>query len=300
MVATGLEDRGNARLARTFIEACTRLSEHSDDILPQEAGPDGDCSVFHVFSLVFPDVVGAGGSGRKNKRMRLHFNKIGYTLFKKEQSRRVPAASAGAKPGNPGYGFRRACWRDTINNAEDSKHCETVLRAIGCDETRIQRAKVVVQEFRNVWDRLRRSERRPGPGRPRKVHVSTQPEAQVTQCALGNSGLRVNDIIEAPVSRPDMSPSLCALAGANLLRSQRCTFTANEYAAAMGLRDLGMAAQPRLPMEVPVSNQLLNLATGSLLNGATLGQLAAHGQNTALLRLQQQQQQQQLLAVAAR
>lgn len=36
--------------------------------------------------------------------MRLQFNKIGYEIYDKEQSRRVPAVRA--KPGNPGYGFR--------------------------------------------------------------------------------------------------------------------------------------------------------------------------------------------------
>jgi hypothetical protein len=34
----------------------------------------------------------------------LQFNKIGYEIYDKEQSRRVPAVRA--KPGNPGYGFR--------------------------------------------------------------------------------------------------------------------------------------------------------------------------------------------------
>jgi len=58
--------------------------------------------------------------------MRLHFNKIGYQIYGKEQSRRVP--SHRAKPGNPGYGFRLARWRDTLDNAEDSSHCEGLLR----------------------------------------------------------------------------------------------------------------------------------------------------------------------------
>jgi hypothetical protein len=60
----------------------------------------------------------------KIKRMRLHFNQIGYQIYGKEQSRRVPAVRA--KPGNPGYGFRRAKWRDTIQNPEDARHCEQV------------------------------------------------------------------------------------------------------------------------------------------------------------------------------
>jgi hypothetical protein len=61
-----------------------------------------------------------------NKRMRLHFNKIGYQIYGKEQSRRVP--SARAKPGNPGYGFRQARWRDTLNDESDRLHCEALLR----------------------------------------------------------------------------------------------------------------------------------------------------------------------------
>ena len=44
-----------------------------------------------------PDVISFAA---KNKRMRLHFNKVGYQIYGKEQSRRVPAVRA--KPGNPG------------------------------------------------------------------------------------------------------------------------------------------------------------------------------------------------------
>ena len=257
MVLTGFDDRRNAQLARVFIEACTRRSEHSEDILPQEAGPDGDCSPFHVFSLVFPEIVGKHGSGRRNKRMRLHFNKIGYTIFQKEQSRRVPAASTSAKPGNPGYGFRRACWRDTIHNAEDSLHCDTTLRAIGCDEEQIQRAKVVVQEFRNLWERLRKSERRPGPGRPRKVHIVTHQETEAMPPALGNTGFRVCDIIESPLqplhtpvssistqAATSPSSSLCAKPGANFVFGQPSAWTVNEYHAAMVLQDLATSGPP--------------------------------------------------------
>jgi hypothetical protein len=49
----------------------------------------------HSVFFLFP---GKGGL------MRLQFNKIGYEIYDKEQSRRVPAVRA--KPGNPGYGFR--------------------------------------------------------------------------------------------------------------------------------------------------------------------------------------------------
>jgi hypothetical protein len=99
--------------------------------------------------------------------MRLHFNKIGYKIYGKEQSRRVP--SHRAKPGNPGYGFRLARWRDTMTDEEDRAHCETMLRSISCDEEHIQRIKSVVQEYRNRWEKVRRPSRPAGPGRPRRI-----------------------------------------------------------------------------------------------------------------------------------
>lgn len=63
MVATGFEDRHNARIARIFFEAVTKASEDSEDILPQEGGAGQDLSVFHVFSVLFPEMVGAAGAG---------------------------------------------------------------------------------------------------------------------------------------------------------------------------------------------------------------------------------------------
>ena len=76
--------------------------------------------------------------------MRLHFNKIGYKIYGKEQSRRVP--SHRAKPGNPGYGFRLARWRDTLRDEEDRVHCENTLRSLTFGEEFIERVKAVVQE----------------------------------------------------------------------------------------------------------------------------------------------------------
>ncbi|MGB1594061.1 MAG: hypothetical protein ACPIOQ_15010 [Promethearchaeia archaeon] len=60
-MATGFEDRANALIAHVFFQACTCSSTDGEDILPQEGGADGadDYSVFHVFSLLFPDIVGA-------------------------------------------------------------------------------------------------------------------------------------------------------------------------------------------------------------------------------------------------
>lgn len=144
------------------------MSTDSEDILPQEGGPEGDHSVFHVFSLLFPEVVGGNlAAAPPNKRMRLHFNKIGYKIYGKEQSRRVP--SHRAKPGNPGYGFRLARWRDTLRDEDDRVHCETLLRSIACSEDLIQRVKTVVQEYHDRWERVRRPSRPAGPGRPRRL-----------------------------------------------------------------------------------------------------------------------------------
>jgi len=63
MVATGLEDRNNARIARVFFEAATKASQDSEDILPQEGGSGEDLSVFNVFSILFPEMVGIAGAG---------------------------------------------------------------------------------------------------------------------------------------------------------------------------------------------------------------------------------------------
>jgi hypothetical protein len=62
-VVSGLEDRLNTLVARVFWEATTRHSCNTEDILPQEGGQNGDHSVFHVFALVFPEIVGAKGAG---------------------------------------------------------------------------------------------------------------------------------------------------------------------------------------------------------------------------------------------
>ena len=34
-----------------------------------------------------------------------------------------------AKPGNPGYGFRRARWRNTTDGGEDQRECEQASAA---------------------------------------------------------------------------------------------------------------------------------------------------------------------------
>ena len=136
--------------------------------------------------------------------MRLHFNKIGYKMYGKEQSRRVP--SHNAKPGNPGYGFRRARWRDTLNNEQDSMHCENMLRSISCDDEQIKRVKKAVQEYRERWETVRRPSRPAGPGRPRRAfdsgpRLSDGEEGDMPPTdsdALGKK--RPADALAAPVS----------------------------------------------------------------------------------------------------
>jgi len=153
-------------VARAFFEAATKLSEDNEDILPQEDAPDLKLSVFYLFSELFPEFVcdkERDGPG-KGGLMRLQFNKIGYEIYDKEQSRRVPAVRA--KPGNPGYGFRRARWRNSMEG-EDRKVCENVLKGLGVTSERIERVKSRVNDMRLQWEAVRRPSRPAGPGRPR-------------------------------------------------------------------------------------------------------------------------------------
>jgi len=161
-----------ARLAWAFFTATTKSSTDNEDILPQEDSEDMQLSVFSIFAGLFPEAVGEQGEGelerkgKGNKRMRLHFNKIGYNIYSKEQSRRVPAVRA--KPGNPGYGFRHARWRDTTVLESDGAHCALVLRESGCTELRIAAVLEKIQGTCVVWDSIRRPSRPAGPGRPRR------------------------------------------------------------------------------------------------------------------------------------
>mmetsp|Transcript_52722 Transcript_52722/g.163602 ORF Transcript_52722/g.163602 Transcript_52722/m.163602 type:complete len:364 (-) Transcript_52722:224-1315(-) len=155
-----------ARLAWYFFKATTRLSSDNEDILPQEDSEDIKLSVFTTFADLFPEVVGDNGAGAKNKRMRLHFNKVGYQIYGKEQSRRVPAVRA--KPGNPGYGFRRARWRDTELDRDDRANCQKILKEAGCNTDKINQVCLKVQEVCRLWDSVRRPSRPAGPGRPRR------------------------------------------------------------------------------------------------------------------------------------
>ena len=122
----GFEEQRNANLAVIFFKATTVRSTDSEAILPQHFSSFSDVSVFGAFSKAFPEIVGPFGAGAENRRMRLQFNKIGYQIYEKQQSRRVPSQQC--KPGQPGYGFRGARWRDPLRNEEDRQHCETLLR----------------------------------------------------------------------------------------------------------------------------------------------------------------------------
>jgi hypothetical protein len=208
--SNGFEDE-LARLACAFFKASTKSSTDNEDILPQEDSDEMKLSVFNIFAGLFPETVGEHGPGVKNKRLRLHFNKIGYQIYSKEQSRRVPAVRA--KPGNPGYGFRRARWRDTVSQEEDRQHCEKVLRAAGCSEERISAVLQKVQDTCNMWDSIRRPSRPAGPGRPRRpedgsVSMPSTPALTPKSPKLNSSTVKHKPLKAAykPTSvRPDKS-----------------------------------------------------------------------------------------------
>ena len=189
-----------ARLALAFFTATTKSSTDNEDILPQEDSDMMKLSVFNIFASLFPEAVGEHGAGVKNKRLRLHFNKIGYQIYSKEQSRRVPAVRA--KPGNPGYGFRRARWRDTTQLESDRQHCIQVLREVGCSEERISAVLDKVQGTCLVWDSIRRPSRPAGPGRPRRPE-----DASATSPVLNTaSPKQVAWVAKCPKTGPSKKP----------------------------------------------------------------------------------------------
>eukprot|EP00802_Teleaulax_amphioxeia_P013917 Tamp_13972.p2 GENE.Tamp_13972~~Tamp_13972.p2 ORF type:complete len:227 (-),score=45.61 Tamp_13972:515-1195(-) len=187
MPANGKPECRAVQVARTFFKACTKLSDDDEDILPQEDAVDYKLSVFRLFAELFPEFTNTG----KHGLMRLQFNKLGYEIYEKEQSRRVPAVRA--KPGNPGYGFRRARWRDPINDPQDARLCEAMLMGIGVSVERIERVKKRVNDFLTEWDQVRRPSRPAGPGRPRapKRGVSFNGASAMADAGLDGAGSMV-------------------------------------------------------------------------------------------------------------
>jgi len=157
------------KIARAFFMAATVKSGDDEDILPQEDGPDEKLSVYYLFSELFPDQVtnkeGSDG-GSKNGLTRLQFNKIGYEMYFKEQSRRVPAPRA--KPGNPGYGFKHARWRSP-NSGDDNRVCQQMLKPFVSDMSQMRHIIRRIEDFRIMWDACRRPSHPAGPGRGRKT-----------------------------------------------------------------------------------------------------------------------------------
>ena len=164
-----LDSRSRSVLvARAFFHAATKLSEDDEDILPQEDSSDVKLSVYGLFAELFPEHVVSkecGSITAKTGLTRLQFNKLGYEMYVKEQSRRVPAPRA--KPGNPGYGFRRAKWRNTSDGAEDQGTMQETLQAIGLPRARCDYVRMRVDQVRLAWEQARRPSRPAGPGRPR-------------------------------------------------------------------------------------------------------------------------------------
>jgi hypothetical protein len=60
----------------------------------------------------------------KERSVRVKFNRVGYMLYDKEQSRRV--TSCRGKVVTHGYGFKQARWRDTLSDPSDAWMCEDV------------------------------------------------------------------------------------------------------------------------------------------------------------------------------
>lgn len=161
-------DSRSVVVARAFFHATTKLSDDDEDILPQEDSLDVKLSVYGLFSELFPEHVVSKECGAitgKNGLTRLQFNKIGYEMYVKEQSRRVPAPRA--KPGNPGYGFRRAKWRNVSDGAEDQGTLQETLQSIGIPRARCDYVRLRVDQIRMAWEHARRPSRPAGPGRPR-------------------------------------------------------------------------------------------------------------------------------------
>jgi hypothetical protein len=272
--------------ARAFFQAATKLSDDSEDILPQEDGMDQKLSVFHLFSELFPEYANDkdrdGGNTGKTGLMRLQFNRIGYEVYEKGQSRRVPAASA--KPGYPGYGFRRARWRDTMGNGEDRRACENVLRRLGINQERQDKIQQRISDFRKEWDNVRRPSRPAGPGR--RGHKRANPGDPMEAGWVGSLEVRVRKqttkkpckakpVCKVPTrhkTRSKIRPEatrISVAAAAAISASSACMSTASEKTAD---NSIGLCKLPSARPPVAANNDtLLQLLRGEIAETATPG-----------------------------
>jgi hypothetical protein len=123
--STNRSDKTLEHMARLFFRATTKLSSDQEDILPQEDSETLKLSVFHVFTSLFPiDDITEGDtpiSSRDEfyfltrisieacKRNRLHFNKVGYNIYGKEQVFPAPQTAACPHPPRSGSAASRTC-----------------------------------------------------------------------------------------------------------------------------------------------------------------------------------------------
>jgi hypothetical protein len=136
-------------------------------------------------------------------------------MYDKEQSRRVPAVRA--KPGNPGYGFRRARWRNTMEPGDDRRYCESILRSMEVSQERIDRIRRRIADFRDEWDNVRRPSRPAGPGRPRGHKRATAADASAdsaTAAAAAEPASAPAAAANAPASSTPRKPKKAAKAKA--------------------------------------------------------------------------------------
>ena len=253
--------------AKTFFQAVTKSSNNVDDILPQEDG-ETRLSVYTLFSELFPEFVKVRNvshpatntnlpASSSNGLTRLQFNKIGYELYVKEQSRRVP--SPHAKPGNPGYGFRQAKWRNTTEDIQDRIQMFELLSSIGISSARCEYIRERVEEFRRLWDLERRPCRCAGPGRPKTPRgaQSIQPMDHVNEEGLCYTAHHVpsprNEIDAAPPSEsgccardrlPPIEVRFGSTGAAGLLGAHHGSARHADKSARRGAESLGVNEPP--------------------------------------------------------
>ncbi len=68
-------DENIGRLAMSFFQACTKVSDSDEDILPQEDSEDMRMSVFAAFAELFPESI--GDDGHAGERYLTQMSKLG-------------------------------------------------------------------------------------------------------------------------------------------------------------------------------------------------------------------------------